>query len=186
MTQLESAIKGQITQEMRFVAEKELIEESQLVQLIAKGKVVIPANKNHADLKPIGIGKSMRTKINANIGTSGDFQQMEDELKKLEIVVKYQADTVMDLSTGGDINQIRRELIKKTTIPFGNVPIYQMVMDMRKDERAFVQMEVDEMMAFIETQAEEGVDFMTIHAGLIMGAVEKINNQGRRAGIVSR
>ncbi len=186
MTQLESAIKGQITREMRVVAEKELIAESQLMQLIAQGKVVIPANKNHSNLEPIGIGKSMRTKINANIGTSGDFKQMQDELKKLEIVVKYQADTVMDLSTGGDINQIRRELIKKSTIPFGNVPIYQMVMDMREDERAFVQMEVDEMMAFIEMQAQDGVDFMTIHAGLVMGAVEKIKNQGRRAGIVSR
>jgi phosphomethylpyrimidine synthase len=186
MTQLESAKKDHITPEMKVVAQKERIEESQLLALVAEGQVVIPANHNHANLKPIGIGKSMRTKINANIGTSGDFHQMNDELKKLAIVVKYQADTVMDLSTGGDINQIRRELIKKSTMPFGNVPIYQMVMDMRTDERAFVQMEVDEMMDYIEMQAEDGVDFMTIHAGLIMKAVEKIRKHGRRAGIVSR
>lgn len=186
MTQLESAKKGQVTKEMQVVAQNERIEESQLLELVARGHVVIPANRNHANLKPIGIGKSMRTKINANIGTSGDFQHIEDELKKLDIVVKYQADTVMDLSTGGDINEIRRELIKKSTIPFGNVPIYQMVMDMRKDERAFVQMEVDEMMAYIEMQAQDGVDFMTIHAGLITKAVEKIRKHGRKAGIVSR
>lgn len=186
MTQIESAKKGIVTDQMKLVAAKESIEEEKLRQLIAEGKVVIPSNKNHKNLIPIGIGKFLKTKINANIGTSGDFDKIDDELKKIDMVVKYQADTVMDLSTGGDVSKIRRALIERSAIPFGNVPIYQMAKDVAQKGGTFVQMTFEEMLGYIETQADDGVDFMTIHAGLTKRAVEKLKKQQRKAGIVSR
>jgi phosphomethylpyrimidine synthase len=186
MTQIESAREGIITREMQVVAAQESIPEETLRQLVAEGKVVIPANINHKNLVPIGIGKGLRTKINANIGTSGDFDKIEDEFKKIDMVIKYHSDTVMDLSTGGDVDRIRRALIERSTIPFGNVPIYQMAKDIAARGSAFVGMKPEQMMAYIEAQAEDGVDYMTIHAGLTRKAVEKLQKQGRKAGIVSR
>jgi phosphomethylpyrimidine synthase len=186
MTQLESAKKGIISREIRIAAAAESIDEEKLRQLVAEGKVVIPCNKNHKTLVPIGIGQFMKTKINANIGTSGDYDKIEDELKKIDMVIKYKSDTVMDLSTGGDVSKIRRALIERSTIPFGNVPIYQMAKDIAARGGTFVQMTFDRMLEYIEEQAEDGVDFMTIHAGLTMRALEKLRKQHRRAGIVSR
>ena len=186
MTQIESAKQGIITEEMKIAAAKESMEEEKLRQLVAEGRVVIPANKNHKNLDPIGIGKGLKTKINANIGTSGDYDKIEDELKKIDMVIRYKSDTVMDLSTGGDVDRIRRALINRCTIPFGNVPIYQMAKEVASKGSAFVRLGVDEMLHYIENQAKDGVDFMTIHAGLTMKAVEKLKSQGRKAGIVSR
>ncbi len=186
MTQIESAKQGIITREIKIVAAQESIAEETLRQLVAGGRVVIPANINHLNLIPIGIGKGLKTKINANIGTSGDFDKIDDEFKKIDMVIKYQADTVMDLSTGGDVNKIRRALIERSTIPFGNVPIYQMAKEIAGKGSAFVNMTPAEMMAYIEAQAKDGVDYMTIHAGLTRRAVEKLKEQGRRTGIVSR
>lgn len=186
MTQLESARNGKITEEMIQVAKDESIEVKDLMELISKGRVVIPANKNHKSLKPIGIGQGLRTKINANIGTSGDFDLLDDELKKIDMVIRYKADAVMDLSTGGDISLIRKELIKRSTIPFGNVPIYEMVLDILKTGKTFVEMTFEEMLDYIKRQAEDGVDFMTIHAGLTLKAIDKIKKKPRNAGIVSR
>ena len=186
MTQLESARNGTVTEEMKIVAKDERIAEDQLIELVSAGKVVIPSNINHRNLQPIGIGKSLRTKINANIGTSGDYDNIEDELNKIETVIKYKADTVMDLSTGGDITAIRRELIKKSFISFGNVPVYQMVIDIIKKGKTFVDMNIDEMLEYISIQADDGVDFMTIHAGVTLKAIEKIKQKKRKAGIVSR
>lgn len=186
MTQIEFAKKTVITEQMKSAAAKESIDAEKLRQLTAEGKVVIPANKNHKNLDPIGIGKFLKTKINANIGTSGDFDKIEDELKKIDMVVKHQADTVMDLSTGGDVSKIRRALIERSDIPFGNVPIYQMAKDIATKGGTFVNMSFAGMLEYIEAQAEDGVDFMTIHAGLTRRAVEKLKKQPRRAGIVSR
>ena len=186
MTQIESAKKGIVTGQMKVVAANESMEEETLRELIAEGRVVIPCNVNHKNLSPIGIGKYLKTKINANIGTSGDYDKIEDELKKIDMVEKYHADTVMDLSTGGDVDKIRRALIERSTIPFGNVPIYQMAREVAAKGGAFVQMTIDEMLGYIEKQAQDGVDFMTIHAGLTRRAVEKIRKQRRKAGIVSR
>ncbi len=186
MTQLDKAKKNIISNEMKKVSLKENKDPDELMELVATGKVVIPANINHANLDPIGIGKSLKTKINANIGTSSDYFDLDDEIKKLEMVVKYKADTVMDLSTGGEIDTIRRELIKRSPIPFGNVPIYQMVTDILQKGKTFVEMTPDEMLGFIRSQAEDGVDYMTIHAGLTQKAVKKVKEQGRTAGIVSR
>lgn len=186
MTQLERAKKGIITKEMKTAAAAESIDEEKLRQFVAEGKVVIPCNKNHKNLVPIGIGKGLRTKINANIGTSGDYDKLEDELKKVDMVIKHKSDTVMDLSTGGDVSRIRRALIERSTIPFGNVPVYQMAKDIAARGGTFVQMTFDQMLEYIENQADDGVDFMTIHAGLTRKGLEKLRQQPRRAGIVSR
>jgi len=156
MTQIENARQGIVTEAMKIVAAKESLEPEQIRQLVASGRVVIPCNINHKNLDPIGIGKGLQTKINANIGTSGDFDKLEDELKKIDMVVKYKADTVMDLSTGGDVDRIRRELIRHTTIPFGNVPIYQMAKDAAARGGAFVNMTAAEMLDHIEKQAADG------------------------------
>jgi len=186
MTQLEKARSGSITPEIEKVAKKENMDSKVLLELVSNGRVVIPANINHENLDPIGIGKSLKTKINANIGTSGDFHDIKDEIDKLSMAIKYKADTVMDLSTGGDITKIRRELIRNSVIPFGNVPVYQMVIDILKKGKTFVEMNHEEMLEFIKIQAEDGVDYMTIHAGLTGRAVDMVKKQGRTAGIVSR
>jgi phosphomethylpyrimidine synthase len=186
MTQLEQAKEGTVTPEMKQVARQESVAAEFLRDLVARGQVVIPSNPNHKNLIPIGIGKNMTTKINANIGTSADFEQIEDELKKMDMVVRYQADTVMDLSTGGDIGAIRRALLDRATIPFGNVPIYEICVDSVQKGKIFVDLTFDDMFEYIIAQAEDGVDFMTIHAGLTRRAVEKVRKQKRKAGIVSR
>jgi phosphomethylpyrimidine synthase len=186
MTQIESARKGIITDEIKIVAKNEFVEEEKLRDLLAKGMVVIPANKNHKNLIPIGIGKNLTTKVNANIGTSQDYYDINNEIKKIDMVIKYKCDTVMDLSTGGNIRDIRKALIERSTIPFGNVPVYQMVRDIVKNGKTFVDMSIEEMIEFIEEQAVDGVDFMTVHAGLTLKAINKIRIQKRKADIVSR
>ncbi len=186
MTQIENARKGIITDEMKIVAKNEFVEEEKLRDLLAKGMIVIPANKNHKNLIPIGIGKNLTTKVNANIGTSEDYYDINNEIKKIDMVIKYKCDTVMDLSTGGNIRDIRKALIERSTIPFGNVPVYQMVRDIVKNGKTFVDMSIEEMIEFIEEQAVDGVDFMTVHAGVTLKAINKIRIQKRKADIVSR
>ncbi len=186
MTQLEFAKKGELTPHMIHVSESEGFDPKQLMLAIAEGHVVIPANINHTNIVPIGIGKGLKTKINANIGTSSDFSSLEDELKKMAMVIEFKADTVMDLSTGGDINAIRRRLLEACPIPFGNVPVYQMIKDQVRLGRSFIEMKPEEMIETIRMQAEDGVDYMTIHCGLTRRAVDKVIRQKRVAGIVSR
>jgi len=186
MTQLENARKGTITAEMKAVAVRESLDSGELLAAIASGLVVIPANHNHKHLQPIGIGKGLRTKINANIGTSGDFSKLDDEVRKLKVVLGCGCDTVMDLSTGGDITAIRRALLAQSSIPFGNVPVYEMMVEAPRQGKAFVSLETPQMLEYIHRQAEDGVDFMTIHAGLTLRAIEKLKKKPRLAGIVSR
>jgi len=186
MTQLENARNGIITTELAAVAALEKMDSESLRRAVADGLVVIPANRNHKNLKPIGIGHGLKTKINANIGTSADFFTLDDELEKLRTVLDSGCDTVMDLSSGGDITAIRRGLLAQSTIPFGNVPVYEMMVDAPRQGGAFVSQTVAEMLIYIRRQAEDGVDFMTIHAGLTRRAVEKLKKKPRTAGIVSR
>jgi phosphomethylpyrimidine synthase len=186
MTQLENARKGKVTVQMKAVAANENIDESALVAAIAAGVIVIPANHNHKNLRPIGIGKGLKTKINANIGTSGDFSSLEDEKRKMQAVLECGCDAVMDLSTGGDVTAIRRALLAQATIPFGNVPVYEMMVDMPRQGKTFVCLEAPQMFDYIRRQAEDGVDFMTIHAGLTLKAIDKLRKKPRLAGIVSR
>jgi phosphomethylpyrimidine synthase len=186
MTQLEHAREGKITAEIKAVAASENLDGTALAAAVAAGLVVIPANHNHRNLVPIGIGKGLKTKINANIGTSGDFSSLEDETRKMATVMACGCDAVMDLSTGGDITAIRRALLAQATIPFGNVPVYEMMVDSPKQGRPFVSLTAAEMLATIRRQAGDGVDFMTIHAGLTLKAIDKLRKKPRVAGIVSR
>ncbi|HBC46533.1 MAG TPA: phosphomethylpyrimidine synthase, partial [candidate division Zixibacteria bacterium] len=125
MTQLQKARDGEITKEMRYVAQVEGIDVEQLQRAISDGIAVIPANKNHRNLKPIGIGKGLLVKVNANIGTSAIKSTIETELIKLETAIKAGADTVMDLSTGDNIDETRKRILEKCAVPLGTVPIYQ-------------------------------------------------------------
>jgi phosphomethylpyrimidine synthase len=186
MTQLEYASAGKVTAEMKAVAAGENLDEAGLAAAIAAGVVVIPANRNHKNLRPIGIGKGLKTKINANIGTSSDYSLVEDETRKMRAVQECGCDTVMDLSTGGDITAIRRSLLAQSSIPFGNVPVYEMVVDPPRHGATFVNLLPDQIFAYLRRQAEDGVDFMTIHAGLTLKAIDKLRKRPRTAGIVSR
>ncbi|HDJ24372.1 MAG TPA: phosphomethylpyrimidine synthase ThiC [Candidatus Aminicenantes bacterium] len=186
MTQLERAKKGEITPEMQSVAKEEQIKVDELVQLMASGRVVIPFNPAHKNIRVIGIGEKLRTKVNVNIGTSGDFPLTEEELKKVDICLKYGTDTIMDLSTGGDIRKTRQAILKKAPFPLGTVPIYETAIKAIDQRGAIVQMTTEDIFQVIEDQAKEGVDFMTVHVGLTSKAVERLKNQGRVADIVSR
>lgn len=186
MTQIEEARKGNITPSLKKVAEEEGFPPETVLDLVLQGKVVIPHNPNHFPLHPVGIGQKLRTKVNVNIGTSIDFPQEEEELKKVQVSLKYKTDTLMDLSTGGDIKKIRRMILDKAPIPLGTVPVYQAAIEAIENRGSIVDMSEDDLFSVIKDQAEEGVDFMTVHGGLTLKAIERLKNQGRVADIVSR
>ena len=185
MTQLYQAGKGQITDEIRKVAEYEGIDVQKLTKRVAKGHVVIPSNKNR-DTKPCGIGQGLSTKINANLGSSPELENVEWEIKKAQLAEKYGADALMDLSTGPNFREVRKAIIESTKAPLGTVPIYQAGISASQKRGAVVNMEEDDMFHAIEEQAQEGVDFMTVHSGITMDTVEKIKRSERIMGIVSR
>jgi len=186
MTQIEQAKKGNVTKALKQVAQEEDLSVEEVQELVASGKAVIPFNPNHRDIHAVGIGQRLRTKVNANIGSSMDFPDLEDELKKAEIALKYKTDTLMDLSTGGDINKIRRKILEKALIPLGTVPVYQVGIQAIEKRGAIVDMTEEDIFSVIEEQAKEGVDFMTVHAGLTSKAIDRLKKQGRVADIVSR
>jgi phosphomethylpyrimidine synthase len=134
----------------------------------------------------MGVGHRLRTKVNVNIGTSKDFQNVEDELRKVDVALAYEADTIMDLSTGGDLKKIRHLILDRAPVPLGTVPIYQAAIEAIDRRGSIVALTVDDLFAAIEDQAREGVDFMTVHCGLTMRAIERLKSQGRVADIVSR
>jgi phosphomethylpyrimidine synthase len=162
MTQLQMAIKNRVTGEMKLVAKKEKIEIGKLKKWIRESLVVIPANKNHKNLKPIGIGSGLRVKVNANIGTSPVKSDLKTELKKLRVALEAGADTIMDLSIGGNLDKIRRALIKNCPVPFGTVPIYQTAIEAKKLE----DMTINKYLQVFKKQARDGIDFATVHAGV--------------------
>ncbi len=185
MTQLHRAGKGQITDEIQTVADHEGISVQKLVKRVAKGYVVIPTNNNR-NTKPCGIGKGLTTKINANIGSSPELENVNLEVKKAQIAVEYGADAIMDLSTGKNFKKVRQAIITNTNAPLGTVPIYQAGIYASKKRGAVVNMEEDDMFKSIEQQAKEGVDFMTIHSGITLDTVEKVKKSQRIMGVVSR
>ena len=186
MTQLELARSGIISPEMRLVAEEEGVAPEFIQQGLAQGTIIIPANVNHKLSQYCGIGKGLRVKVNANIGTSTDFGDIESELKKLRVAIEYKADTVMDLSTGGDISTIRRAILEASPIPLGTVPIYQVAIEAIERRGSIVEMTADDLFGVIEAQAEEGVEFMTVHCGVTCAAIERLKRQRRVTDIVSR
>lgn len=186
MTQLESAKKGIITEEMKKVAAEENLNIKELCGLIAKGEVVITKNKNRLFKKIIGIGNKTRVKVNANIGSSQDVPDIENELKKLKTAIDAGTDTVMDLSTGGNIKAIRRAIINNSSVPIGTVPIYETAVNALNNQKPLYEITSDELFTTIEEQAKEGVDFITVHCGLNQKSLSALISQGRLLDIVSR
>jgi len=179
-TQLHYARKGVATEEMQYVARRERLEPELVRAEVARGRMIIPANINHTNLEPMCIGVACCCKINANIGNSSTTSNIDEEVAKLHYAVKYGADTVMDLSTGGDIPRIRRAIIAESPIPIGTVPIYEALARVRRVE----DLNMNVMLEVIEEQAEQGVDYMTIHAGVLVQYVPLTTK--RITGIVSR
>jgi phosphomethylpyrimidine synthase len=186
MTQLESAKKGIITREMKIVAAHEQYEPEFIRQGIADGTIVIPANTKHTNLTPFGIGKGLSTKINANIGTSSDFGDIQTELLKMKIAIDCQAHALMDLSTGGDITGIRKAIMARCPLPVGTVPVYQACVAAANREGAMVKMTADDLFEAIENHINDGVDFITVHCGITRSSISQLKQQGRVADIVSR
>jgi phosphomethylpyrimidine synthase len=182
MTQLESARRGEITAEMTYVAKRENLTPELIRDEVAAGRMVIPANINHLAqrLEPMAIGIAAKCKINANIGNSAVTSDIEGELEKLHTAVHFGADTVMDLSTGGNIDVIRKEIITASPVPIGTVPIYQVVQNLK----SILDMTPQNMLDMVEHQAQQGVDYMTLHAGVLVGHLSLTMN--RITGIVSR
>ena len=179
-TQMHYARKGQITGEMEFVARREKLSPELIRDEVARGRMIIPANINHTNLEPMCIGVASSCKINANIGNSATTSNIAEELDKLQYAVKFGADTVMDLSTGGDIPEIRKAIIADSPVPIGTVPIYEALSRVRRVE----DLNINVMLEVIEEQAEQGVDYMTIHAGVLVQYVPLASK--RITGIVSR
>jgi phosphomethylpyrimidine synthase len=186
MTQLEQAKKGIVSPQMSYVAQQENVDAEILVQHIAEGTIVIPSNVNHANLNPCGIGKGLRIKVNANIGTSSDHGTIEEELEKLQVAIRAGANAVMDLSTGGDIRAIRQAIIKESNVAIGTVPIYQAGIEAIDRHGAIVNMEADEIFDVIEQHARDGVDFITVHCGVTQSALNRLKKQRRMTDVVSR
>lgn len=185
MTRIELAKKGIITDEMKETAVAEGISPERLASDIAAGVTVITRNVLH-DIKPLGIGKGLSTKINANIGTSKDKVSFDGELEKLDVLVKYGADAVMDLSTGGSIRDMRRLLTGKSPIAVGTVPIYEAAVMAAESHGRMSKMTPDDIFKVIEAHAEEGIDFVTVHCGVTRRAIERLKDEGRILDIVSR
>src|SRR5215469_4453898 len=179
-TQMHYARKGVITEEMNFVAQRENLAPELIRSEVARGRMIIPANVHHTNLEPMCIGVASKCKINSNIGNSATTSNIEDELEKLRYSVKFGADTVMDLSTGGDIPRIRQAIINNSPIPIGTVPIYEALSRVRRLEDLSASL----MLEVIEEQAQQGVDYMTIHAGVLVQYIPLTTK--RITGIVSR
>lgn len=179
MTQMEQARAGKITPEIQHVANSEQLDVQVIAKAVAEGRIVIPANINHKSLIPCGIGRMLKTKINANLGNSALSSCPGAEQSKLNIAIHYGADTVMDLSTGGDIASIRTAMLERCTVPLGTVPVYEIVA--RYGNKDFSR---EKILEVIQEQAEQGVDYMTIHAGLLRKYVPLALK--RKLGIVSR
>jgi phosphomethylpyrimidine synthase len=186
MTQLEKARKGLITKEMKIAARVEKVAPEYIRKGIAEGTIVICRNIKHTAINPLAIGLGLRTKVNANIGTSKDHMDLNLELKKLKIAVDAGADSVMDLSTGGNLAVIRKKIMQKSTVAIGTVPIYQAAVKMIEKGKAISEMTAEDMFAVIEENGKDGVDFITVHCGVTRLSVAALKSQKRILGIVSR
>lgn len=180
-TQMYYAKQGIITQEMEFVAKLEKLEPELVRSEVARGRMIIPANVNHKNLEPMAIGIAASCKINANIGSSALASDVSEEIDKIVISQKYKADTAMDLSTGGDLDDIRRQVIANSKIPIGTVPIYQILHDVNNK---IEDLTIEKMLEVLERQAQQGVSYFTIHAGFLLQTMPKVAK--RKMGIVSR
>ena len=185
LTQKSEAQKGNITPEMEYVANRENIDVNKLRKLIDSGKVVIPKNINgHSN--PCGIGEGLKTKVNANIGSSSKIDDIDLEISKAKLAQEYGADALMDLSTGSDLKLFRKKIMDAVDLCIGTVPIYEAGVITLSKNKEIIDMDSDDLFKAVENQAKEGVDFMTLHCGITKDLVEKLKNQNRIMGIVSR
>lgn len=186
MTKMELAKSSKISDEMIEVARAEGVETEFIRQGIVEGSIVVVRNKGHTNIRPLGIGKGLRTKINANIGTSKDHCSIEEEIKKLEVALSAGADTIMDLSTGGPLRKIRKELIARSPVTIGTVPIYQAAITAAEEKGHIARMSTDEIFRTIKEHAEDGVDFITVHCGITLKGIEILREDNRLLDVVSR
>ncbi|MDR1701154.1 MAG: phosphomethylpyrimidine synthase ThiC [Sporomusaceae bacterium] len=182
-TQMDAARQGIVTKEMEIVAKKENLPVSELMALMAAGKVVIPANKNRKYLDPEGVGQGLRTKINVNLGVSKDSCDIDLEFAKAKLAVQHKAEAIMDLSCYGKTQAFRRKLIEEIPLMLGTVPMYDAIGMLDKELKDIT---VDEFFSVVERHAEDGVDFITVHAGMNLGTAQKLKNNKRLTHIVSR
>ncbi len=179
---MEMAKRGEFPEWLKEVEKYEGIPLNKILKLIAEGRIIVPRNVlKDDDFKPRAIGKLVSTKINANIGTSADYINLEEEIEKAKIAQKYGADAIMDLSSGGDLDYIRRRIMEVVKVPFGTVPIYQLAR-----EKNIFDADEDDFFKVVEKHAKDGVDFMTIHAGVNKVSVERLERSKRLLGVVSR
>jgi phosphomethylpyrimidine synthase len=188
-TLVELAKKGVVTKEMELCAKYEKRDVDYIVQGLIEGTIVIPANIYHREREnftPRAIGKGLKTKVNANIGTSGDIEKIDLELEKLRVAVKYGADAVMDLSTGKHIDETRKVIVENSPVMVGTVPIYQAAKEAAEKYGFIGKMTVDDIFNVIEKHCQDGVDFITVHCGVTLSALERLQKEGRLMNIVSR
>ncbi|MBN2808672.1 MAG: phosphomethylpyrimidine synthase ThiC [Deltaproteobacteria bacterium] len=186
MTQMLAARRGDLTPQMEQVLAHETISAEALLRGVAQGTIAIPANCNHKNLTAYGIGQGLKVKVNANIGTSSDASDLDNELLKLKAAIDYGAHAVMDLSTGGDLDLVMRTIFNHCSVPLGTVPIYRIAQEGVQKHGFFGDVTVDEMFCVIERQAQLGVDFMTIHCGVNQRTLESLKECGRVTDVVSR
>jgi phosphomethylpyrimidine synthase len=186
-TQLELARQGEVTEQMNEVARNEELAPELIRERVAAGEIVIPNNPNRPAQKVVGIGKGLRTKVNASIGTSSDIYDIELEKRKARIAEKEGADTLMELSTGGDLDLVRREVMACCNLPIGNVPLYQAFHDAAKKYKTPNKLDPEYLFELIERQLEDGMSFMAIHCGINRFSIERLRKQGYRyGGLVSK
>jgi phosphomethylpyrimidine synthase len=185
MNIFEKAKQGIASPEVEDISKVEDIDTRYVLDNFAQGNIVILKNRKR-NIKPLGIGKGLTTKINANIGSSPDLFNLESELEKLKVAIDAGADTVMDLSTGGDTGHFRKIITENSSVPLGTVPLYEVAVNMKTGKRSIMDMKIDDFLKVIAVQAEEGVDFMTIHSGITRASMESLNSQKRIIGITSR
>ena len=182
VSQMHYARQGMVTQEMDYVAQRENLPVELIREEVAKGRMIIPANINHPNLEPMCIGIASKCKVNANIGASPNSSKLSEEVDKLKLAVKYGADTVMDLSTGGgNLDEIRTAIIHASPVPIGTVPVYQ---TLESVHGKIENLTADDFLHVIEKHAQQGVDYQTIHAGILMEHLPLVKN--RITGIVAR
>jgi phosphomethylpyrimidine synthase len=186
VNQLKAAQKGMVTQQMETAAKLEGISGEELRQKIAAGEAVLPCNINHRGIKPIAIGEDLYTKINANIGTSDAYHDLDKELAKLNIAMQAGAHSIMDLSTGGDIDQVRKSIIDASPVMVGTVPLYQVLVETQNSGRGLAEMTAEDIFAGIEKHCQDGADFITVHCGVTLEVIQELRETGRVMDIVSR
>ena len=184
--QLIAAWEGKTTQEMKRIAKDEGVDVNVLRDNVAAGKTAILANNRHKNFTPKGVGKGLSVKVNANIGTSPERVDVKEELKKLKMACDAGADAVMDLSTGGNLDEIRKIIMAEAGIPIGTVPIYQAAVETVKKKKPITRMEPDDIFEVIEKHGIDGVDFITVHCGVTQNSLARLKKQGRITDIVSR